>query len=160
MPVQECVRSTAQFSSYFNMCLKLLWKLYYSFTNYKLFIVHFDFVSNCTKWFHEILYFRFFVFQLNKNLDVKNATSILASIKTTLPIRNITVQQLLQGRRQLVGQIQGVEGPAVIKVGLGGPAGDSRDYQPWVTMMMTSHLMMESHKVTESFHRQLRHPQL
>ena len=71
----------------------------------------------------------FFVFQLNKNLDVKNATSIVASIKTTLPIRNITVQQLLQGRRQLVGPIQGMEGLVVIKVGLGGQAGDSRYYQ-------------------------------
>jgi hypothetical protein len=73
--------------------------------------------------------FVFFVFQLNKNLDVKNATSILANIKTTLPTRNITVQQLLQGRRLLVAQIQGVVGPAVTKVALGCPAVDSPYYQ-------------------------------
>ena len=68
MPVQECVLfleylfkktismimdSTAQFSSYFNMCLKTMniidvRKLYYSFTNSELFMDPFVFVSNYT----------------------------------------------------------------------------------------------------------------
>ena len=78
---------------------------------------------------------------------MRSVTSILASIKITLPIRNIIVQ-LLQG--QLAVYLMWV-GPVVVTkvvwVGL-----VNHLFLSWVTTMMTSPQMTESHKVTESFH--------
>ena len=126
--------STAQFSPYFNMCLKILWKLcvniidtirklYYSFTNFELFMVQFDFVSNYTIWWTEILYFRFFCFPAQQKSRCEECNINFSKHQNYIAHKKYYCSAVAAGTAATGGPNTGSGGPGGNKSGVGGPSG-------------------------------------